>query len=50
MVGFADKIRLMNVFQDNKPPEEALVKYDDIPNIKSCREIVFSHGGHLFAC
>lgn len=39
----------MNVFQDNKPPEEALVKYDDI-QIKQCREIVFSNGGHLFAC
>ena len=49
VVGFADKIRLMNVFQDNKPPEEALVKYDDI-QIKQCREIVFSNGGHLFAC
>ena len=27
VVGFADRIRMMNVFQDNKPPEEALLKY-----------------------
>jgi WD40 repeat protein len=33
---------MMNVFQNS------LKRYDDIP-IKSCREIKFSHGGHLFA-
>jgi cilia- and flagella-associated protein 57 len=43
VVGFADRIRMMNVF------EKTLLPYKDIP-IKQCREIVFSHGGHLLAC
>ena len=43
VVGFAEKIRMMNLFQDS------LKEYKTIP-IKSCREIAFSHGGHLFAC
>jgi len=34
---------MMNIL-DNK-----LVKYKCLP-IKECREIVFSNGGHLFAC
>jgi len=33
----------MNVFADN------IQQYKDLP-IKGCREIVFSNGGHLFAC
>ena len=43
VVGFADSISMMNIFEKN------LVSYKTI-NIKSCREIVFSNGGHLFAC
>lgn len=43
VVGFNEKIKLMNVFQDD------LIPFADI-GIKKCREIVFSHGGHLFAC
>ena len=34
---------MMNVF------EKSLSSYKDLP-IKACSEIVFSHGGHLFAC
>ena len=34
---------MMNVFADT------IQQYKDLP-IKHCREIVFSHGGHLFAC
>ena len=44
IAGFTDKIRMMNVFSEKK-----LSTYKEIP-IKSCREIQFSHGGHLFAC
>ena len=29
--------------------DRTLVEYKKLP-IKECREIVFSHGGHLFAC
>lgn len=43
IVGFNDRIKMMNVFQNDLQP------YKDIP-IKQCREIVFSNGGHLFAC
>jgi WD40 repeat protein len=42
LVGFSDKLRMMNVFQ------KSLKRFGDLP-IKSCREIQFSHGGHLFA-
>jgi hypothetical protein len=42
IVGFADKLRLMNVFQGIIKP------YKELP-IKACREIRFSHGGHMFA-
>jgi WD40 repeat protein len=42
VVGFADKLRIMNIFADN------IKGYKDI-HIKACREIKFSHGGHLFA-
>jgi WD40 repeat protein len=43
VVGFVDKIRIMNVFSRN------LKTYYEI-TIKNCREIKFSNGGHLFAC
>ena len=43
VVGFFDRIRMMNVFQ------REVLQYKDI-QIKQCREIVFSNGGHLFAC
>ena len=42
IVGFADRIRLMNVFKGQ------LSVFKDIP-IKGCRELQFCHGGHLFA-
>ena len=43
IVGFTDKVRMMNVFQ------KSLKTFKEIP-IKGCREIRFSNGGHLFAC
>ena len=43
VVGFYDKIRMMNIFADS------IQQYKDL-NIKQCREVVFSNGGHLFAC
>ena len=43
IVGFTDRVRMMNVFQ------KSLKSYHVIP-IKGCREIRFSNGGHLFAC
>ena len=42
IVGFTDRIRMLNVMKDD------LKEYSSI-NIKSCREIKFSHGGHMFA-
>jgi len=42
VVGFFDRIRMMNVFADT------ILPYKDIL-IKPCSEIVFSNGGHLFA-
>ena len=42
VVGFADRIRMMNVLQHQLDP------FKELP-IKNCREIQFSHGGHLFA-
>ena len=42
IVGFTDRVRMMNVFQKN------LKSFHTIP-IKGCREIRFSNGGHLFA-
>ena len=42
-VGFSDSVRLMNIL------DRQLVTYKQL-NIRECREIVFSHGGHLFAC
>jgi hypothetical protein len=43
MVGFTDKVRFLNVFKDS-------VRQFTPINIKGCREIRFSNGGHLFAC
>lgn len=43
VVGFSDSVRLMNIL------DKQLVTYKSLL-IKECREIVFSHGGHLFAC
>lgn len=42
VVGFADKLRMLNVF--NKTIE----RYKDI-TIRACSEVRFSNGGHLFA-
>ncbi|GAQ89010.1 hypothetical protein KFL_004790040 [Klebsormidium nitens] len=42
LVGFADKLRLMNLLMDDIRPFKEI-------NIKACREVCFSHGGHLFA-
>ena len=42
IVGFTDRIRMLNLFKDE------LKEYNSI-NIKSCREIKFSHGGQMFA-
>lgn len=42
VVGFADKLRMMNVFTNGIKP------YKDI-HIKACREIKFCNGGHMFA-
>lgn len=43
IVGFTDRVRMMNVFQ------KSLKSFHTIA-IKGCREIRFSNGGHLFAC
>jgi len=43
VAGFTERIRLMNLF------EKSLITYKELA-VKSCSEIVFSHGGHLFAC
>ena len=43
IVGFIDRVRMMNVFSRSIKP------YQELP-IKACREIKFSNGGHLFAC
>eukprot|EP00744_Colponema_vietnamica_P001225 GILI01002055.1.p1 GENE.GILI01002055.1~~GILI01002055.1.p1 ORF type:complete len:1251 (-),score=376.19 GILI01002055.1:222-3974(-) len=42
LVGFSDKLRLMNVLMDDIRP------YKEFP-IKACREVRFSHGGQYFA-
>jgi len=42
VVGFADKIRMMNILLDD------LVTYKEIP-LKGCQEIAFTHGGDRFA-
>ena len=42
IVGFADKVRLMNLLMED------FRSYKEIP-IKACRETRFSHGGQFFA-
>merc|ERR1719456_200154 len=42
IVGFSDKLRLMNLLMEDMRP------FKDLP-IKACREVRFSHGGHMFA-
>merc|ERR1719313_1960678 len=42
IVGFSDKLKLMNLLMEDMRP------FKDIP-IKACREVRFSHGGHMFA-
>lgn len=49
VVGFFDKIQMMNVFKNSVEPYPTDNGGKEI-NVKQCREIVFSHGGHLFAC
>ena len=43
VVGFADKVRMMNVFANT-------IKYYKEIHIKGCKEIKFCNGGHMFAC
>lgn len=43
VVGFNEKIRMMNLFQDSLKEYKAI-------QIKTCRDIQFSNGGQLFAC
>lgn len=43
VVGFSDSVRFMNIL------DNCLVPYKNL-QIRECREIVFSHGGHLVAC
>ncbi|XP_063795375.1 cilia- and flagella-associated protein 57 [Pseudophryne corroboree] len=42
LVGFSDKLRLMNLLIDDIRPVKEFT-------VRGCRECVFSHGGHLFA-
>lgn len=42
LVGFTDKLRLLNVLMDDIRP------FKEFP-IRNCREVVFSHGGQRFA-
>eukprot|EP00899_Mesostigma_viride_P000129 jgi/Mesvir1/10116/Mv16834-RA.2 len=42
LVGFADKLRLLNLLMDD------IRSYKEFP-IKMCREVCFSNGGHQFA-
>jgi WD40 repeat protein len=42
VVGFNDKIRMLNIYEND------LKCFKEI-NIKRCKEISFSNGGHLFA-
>ncbi|KAM4721643.1 cilia- and flagella-associated protein 57 [Rhinophrynus dorsalis] len=42
LVGFSDKLRLMNLLIDDIRPFKEFT-------IRGCRECMFSHGGHLFA-
>ena len=49
IVGFTDRVKMMNVFPNATDPRKKLKQFQTIP-IKGCREIRFSNGGHLFAC
>ncbi|XP_076149428.1 cilia- and flagella-associated protein 57-like [Alosa pseudoharengus] len=42
LVGFTDKLRLMNLLIDDIRPFKELT-------VRGCRECAFSHGGHMFA-
>ncbi|KAG8548991.1 hypothetical protein GDO81_023249, partial [Engystomops pustulosus] len=42
LVGFSDKLRLMNLLIDDMRPFKEFT-------VRGCKECVFSHGGHLFA-
>ncbi len=42
LVGFSDKLRLFNVLLNE------LRQFQEFP-VKSCRDVRFSHGGHMFA-
>ncbi|XP_044157486.1 cilia- and flagella-associated protein 57 [Bufo gargarizans] len=42
LVGFSDKLRLMNLLIDD------IRSFKEF-NVRGCKECVFSHGGHLFA-
>ncbi|XP_041837670.1 cilia- and flagella-associated protein 57 isoform X2 [Melanotaenia boesemani] len=42
LVGFSDKLRLMNLIIDD------IRTYKEFP-VRGCRECAFSHGGHMFA-
>ncbi|XP_062849861.1 cilia- and flagella-associated protein 57 [Trichomycterus rosablanca] len=42
LVGFSDKLRLMNLLMDD-------IRTFKEFTVRSCRECVFSHGGHMFA-
>ncbi|KAM8930502.1 cilia- and flagella-associated protein 57 [Pelodytes ibericus] len=42
LVGFSDKLRLMNLLIDDIRPFKEF-------SVRGCRECAFSHGGHLFA-
>jgi len=43
IIGYVSSVHMMNIFS------HSLKEYCTIP-IKYCKEIKFSHGGHLFAC
>lgn len=43
LIGFKERIRLYNVLLDSLRPCRDIA-------VKQCREIRFSHGGHMFAC
>ncbi|KAJ4459588.1 putative flagellar associated protein [Paratrimastix pyriformis] len=43
LVGCTDRLRLYNIHHDG------LVLVRDFPQVKQCKEVLFSNGGHLFA-
>ncbi|KAF4674972.1 WD repeat domain 65 [Perkinsus chesapeaki] len=42
IVAFADRIKIMNILMDD------IKEYKELP-LKGCKEVKYSHGGHLFA-